>query len=91
MQKIPKRWVWYYWICPVSWTVYGLIASQYGDVTDNLEVIGEGFKPLNQFVEDYFGYKHDFLPTVAAVLVGFAVFFAFTFAYCIRILNFQQR
>ncbi|XP_057834764.2 ABC transporter G family member 36 [Cryptomeria japonica] len=89
--KIPKWWIWYYYICPVSWTVYGLIASQYGDVTDDLQVIGEGIKPLNQFVEDYFGYKHDFLGAVAAVLVGFAVFFAFTFAYCIRVLNFQQR
>ncbi|VVA97860.1 unnamed protein product [Arabis nemorensis] len=32
--KIPK---WYYWICPdcpVAWTIYGLIVSQYGDMED---------------------------------------------------------
>ncbi|XP_059069636.1 ABC transporter G family member 35-like [Cryptomeria japonica] len=89
--KIPKWWVWYYWICPVAWTLYGLIVPQYGDVTDQLQVNGEGFKPLNQFLEDYFGYKHDFLGAVAAVLVGFPVLFAFIFAYCIKVLNFQKR
>uniref|UniRef100_A0A0C9RVB8 TSA: Wollemia nobilis Ref_Wollemi_Transcript_11180_4931 transcribed RNA sequence n=1 Tax=Wollemia nobilis TaxID=56998 RepID=A0A0C9RVB8_9CONI len=89
--KIPKWWIWYYWICPVAWTVYGLIASQYGDVTDPINVTGKERQPLNQFVEEYFGYKHDFLGAVAGVLVGFAVFFAAIFAYCIKILNFQQR
>lgn len=89
--KIPKWWIWYYWICPVAWTVYGLIASQYGDVTTLIDVMGEEQKPLNKFVEDYFGYKHDFLGVVGGVLVGFSVFFAFVFALCIKILNFQQR
>ncbi|KAE8684728.1 ABC transporter G family member 29 [Hibiscus syriacus] len=30
--RIPKWWIWYYWICPLAWTVYGLILSQYGDI-----------------------------------------------------------
>eukprot|EP00253_Pinus_taeda_P006530 PITA_06530 len=78
--RIPKWWIWYYWICPLSWTIYGLIASQYGDVTYPLEVLGEETKPLNKFVEDYYGYRHDFLGAVAGALVGFSVFFAFIFA-----------
>ncbi|KAF2323469.1 hypothetical protein GH714_035626 [Hevea brasiliensis] len=32
--RIPKWWIWYYWICPVAWTVYGLIVSQYRDAED---------------------------------------------------------
>ena len=91
MQKIPKWWIWYYWICPVSWTVCGLIASQYGDVTDPLEVLGEERKPLNKFVEDYFGYRHDFLGAVAGALVGFPVLFACVFVLGIKVLNFLQR
>ena len=70
MQRIPKWWSWYYWICPLSWSIYGLIVSQYGDVTDPLKVLGEGTEPLNKFIEDYFGYRHDFLGATAAVLVG---------------------
>ncbi|CAL9131904.1 unnamed protein product [Musa acuminata var. zebrina] len=30
--RIPEWWVWYYWICPLQWTVYGLIVTQYGDL-----------------------------------------------------------
>ncbi|XP_057518787.1 ABC transporter G family member 35-like [Amaranthus tricolor] len=90
--KIPKWWVWYYWICPVAWTVYGLIVSQYGDLTQTLK--GTGF-PQDPMIKDYiqvhFGYDPDFMGPVAVVLVGFTVFFAFLYAYCIRTLNFQMR
>ncbi|KAI9109470.1 hypothetical protein K1719_019524 [Acacia pycnantha] len=95
--KIPKWWVWYYWICPVAWTVYGLIVSQYRDVTTDINAPGYGVNggmgrvPLNQYIEDHCGFKTDFMGPVAAVLIAFAVFFAFMFAYCIKTLNFQMR
>jgi len=90
--KIPKWWVWYYWICPVAWTVYGLIVSQYGDVEQGIIVPGFTDKiPLKQYIEDHFGYDPNFMGPVAGVLVGFTVFFAFMFAYCIKTLNFQMR
>ena len=63
------------------------MASQFGDIEDKLES-GETVK---QFLDDYFGYKHDFLGAVAAVVVLFAVLFAFVFALGIKILNFQKR
>ncbi|BAF06025.1 Os01g0724500, partial [Oryza sativa Japonica Group] len=89
--KIPKWWVWYYWLCPVAWTVYGLIVSQYGDVEDFITVPGQSDQQVRPFIKDYFGYDPDFMGVVAAVLAGFTVFFAFTYAYSIRTLNFQQR
>uniref|UniRef100_A0A7N1A3M5 ABC transporter domain-containing protein n=2 Tax=Kalanchoe fedtschenkoi TaxID=63787 RepID=A0A7N1A3M5_KALFE len=90
--KIPKWWIWYYWICPVAWTVYGLIVSQYGDVLDPIKVPGRAEDPTIQwYVENHFGYDPDFMGPVAGVLVGFTMFFAFMFAYCIKILNFQTR
>ncbi|KAA8540358.1 hypothetical protein F0562_024723 [Nyssa sinensis] len=90
--RIPKWWVWYYWICPVAWTVYGLIVSQYGDVEDTIRVPGMSPDPtVKWYVEDHFGYDPDFMGPVAGVLVGFTVFFAFTYAYCIKNLNFQMR
>lgn len=91
-QKIPKWWIWYYWICPVAWTVYGLIVSQYGDVEDSIRVPGMAQKPtVKAYIEDHFGYEPDFMGPVAAVLVAFTVFFAFMFAFCIKRLNFQTR
>ncbi|XP_058074190.1 ABC transporter G family member 42-like [Magnolia sinica] len=89
--RIPKWWVWYYWICPVAWTVYGLIVSQYGDLDDVIEVPGLGKQTIKFYVEHHFGYQSNFMGPVAAVLVCFCVFFAFMFAYCIKVLNFQNR
>jgi hypothetical protein len=34
LQRIPIWWRWYSWACPVAWTLYGLVASQYGDIAD---------------------------------------------------------
>ncbi|XP_074557496.1 ABC transporter G family member 42-like [Curcuma longa] len=92
--RIPKWWVWYYWICPLQWTVYGLIVTQYGDLERPIDVIGSGApssQRIKDYIKDYYGYNRDFMPVVAIVLVGFAVFFAFMFAFCIKKLNFQQR
>ncbi|CAA2949075.1 ABC transporter G family member 36-like [Olea europaea subsp. europaea] len=90
--SIPKWWVWYYWICPVAWTVYGLIIGQYGDVEETIKVPGMSFEPMiKNYIQDHFGYDPNFKGPVAAVLVGFTVFFAFLYAHCIKKLNFQMR
>jgi hypothetical protein len=34
LQRIPAWWVWVYWLNPVSWTLYGLVTSQLGDLDD---------------------------------------------------------
>ncbi|KAM5579169.1 ABC transporter G family member 29 [Rosa sericea] len=90
--KIPKWWVWYYWICPVAWTVYGLIVSQYGDILDTIKAPGMTDDPtVKWYIEHHFGYDPNFMGPVAGVLVGFTLFFAFMYAYCIKTLNFQIR
>ncbi|KAL5701729.1 transcription factor [Ranunculus cassubicifolius] len=85
--RIPIWWSWYYWINPVAWTLHGLVVSQYGDVTDKLETGQE----VKDFVKVYFGFRHEFLPIVITVIIGFAVLFSFLFALSIRTLNFQKR
>ncbi|CAD6230064.1 unnamed protein product [Miscanthus lutarioriparius] len=89
--RIPVWWIWYYWICPVAWTVYGLIVSQYGDVEDFIKVPGKSDQQVKTFIKDYFGYDPDFMGVVAAVLAGFTALFAFMYVYCIKRFNFQQR
>ncbi|WVZ68984.1 hypothetical protein U9M48_017853 [Paspalum notatum var. saurae] len=89
--RIPKWWIWYYWICPVAWSIYGLIVSQYGDVEDFIKVPGQPDQQVKAFIKDYFGYDSDFMGVVAAVLAGFTVLFAFIYVYCIKKFNFQQR
>ncbi|KAL3726504.1 hypothetical protein ACJRO7_031406 [Eucalyptus globulus] len=86
--RIPIWWRWYYWACPVSWTLYGLVVSQFGDLTNTLEDTGE---TVEEYMRDYFGYRHDFLGAIAGAMIGFTMLFAFVFAISIKILNFQRR
>ncbi|XP_077217702.1 pleiotropic drug resistance protein 3-like isoform X2 [Tasmannia lanceolata] len=88
--QIPKWWVWFYWMCPTSWTLNGLFTSQYGDIKKEIMVFGET-KTVASFLHDYFGYHHDRLGVVAIVLTAFPLLFASLFAYCIGKMNFQRR
>ncbi|KAI3737606.1 hypothetical protein L2E82_27614 [Cichorium intybus] len=85
--RIPVWWRWYYWGNPLAWTIYGMVASQFGDF-DNVLTSGETVKG---YLRRYYGYKHDFLPAVAGVHIGLVLFFGFIFAYAIRAFNFQKR
>ncbi|KDP37161.1 hypothetical protein JCGZ_06217 [Jatropha curcas] len=85
--RMPEWWKWYSWICPVAWTLYGLVASQFGDIKEKLET-GE---TVEDFVREYFGFRHELLGVVATVVFGFSVLFAFAFAISIKLFNFQRR
>ncbi|CAM6099489.1 unnamed protein product [Calypogeia fissa] len=92
-KRIPKWWAWYYWACPVAWTLYGLIVSQFGDVDTPLTLTDKTQKPTTvaQFVDSNFGFKHSFLPVVAVMHLVFPVLFAIIFMFTIKYLNFQHR
>ncbi|WVZ69760.1 hypothetical protein U9M48_018495 [Paspalum notatum var. saurae] len=85
--KVPIWWRWYCWACPVAWTLYGLVVSQFGDVMTTMD---DG-KTVKAFVEDYFDFKHSWLGWVAVVVVAFPVLFAVLFGFAIMKLNFQKR
>ncbi|XP_044480567.1 pleiotropic drug resistance protein 1-like isoform X2 [Mangifera indica] len=87
--RIPIWWRWYYWACPVAWTFYGLVTSQFGDLQDQLE--GNNGQTVEQFLREFFGFRHDFLGVCAVVVVGFTVLFALIFTAGIKALNFQRR
>lgn len=80
-------WRWYSWATPISWTLYGRVTSQFGDIQESME---SGEK-VADFVKRYFGFRHDFLGVVAAAVIGFTMLFAFVFAFSIKTLNFQRR
>uniref|UniRef100_A0A7N2R0V3 ABC transporter domain-containing protein n=1 Tax=Quercus lobata TaxID=97700 RepID=A0A7N2R0V3_QUELO len=88
--QIPKWWIWLYYLTPTSWSLNGLLTSQYGDINKDIMVFGET-KTVVAFLRDYFGFHHDRLPLVAIVLIAFPLVFASLFAYFIARLNFQRR
>ncbi|XP_060167398.1 LOW QUALITY PROTEIN: pleiotropic drug resistance protein 3-like [Lycium barbarum] len=88
--QIPKWWIWFYYLIPTSWTLNGMLTSQYGDVQTEITVFGEK-KTVAAFIRDYFGFHHNQLPIVAVVLIAYPLVFAILFAFFIRKLNFQRR
>ncbi|PON32553.1 ABC transporter-like [Parasponia andersonii] len=72
-----------------SWTIYCLLVSQYGDVTEKFDCSTE--ETVREFLRRYFAYRYDFLGVVASVNVVFAVVFPLIFALLIKELNFQKR
>jgi hypothetical protein len=91
IQKIPIWWRWYYWLCPVAWSLYGMVVSQYGDDVDTPLFDGVSNITVADFVRDYFGFNHSFLWVVAVVIVAFGLLFAVLFGLAIMKLNFQRK
>ncbi|XP_030552874.1 ABC transporter G family member 32 isoform X2 [Rhodamnia argentea] len=91
-KRIPIWWRWYYWANPIAWSLYGLIVSQYGD-DDELLKLADGYTlvPIRQFLNDVFGYRHDFVGVAGIMVAGFCLLFAVIFAYAIKSFNFQKR
>ncbi|XP_059652225.1 pleiotropic drug resistance protein 3-like [Cornus florida] len=88
--QIPKWWLWLYYLCPMSWTLNGMLTSQYGDIEKEIMVFGEA-KTVAAFLRDYFGFHHDQLPIVAVVLTVYPIILALLFAFCIGKLKFEKR
>jgi hypothetical protein len=93
VQDIPPWWIWYYWFCPLAWTIYGLVASQFGDYETPLQIIGstEMSMTVKEYLRHTFGFKHSFLAAVGPILFLWMIFFAGIFIFAIKFLNFQRR
>ncbi|KAG8374150.1 hypothetical protein BUALT_Bualt11G0100900 [Buddleja alternifolia] len=89
--QLPIWWSWYYWGSPVAWTIYGLVASQLGDLSSTLVVPGAGVMTVKAYLKESMGFEHDFLPVVGIMHIVFVVLFALVFAFAIKYLNFQRR
>ena len=70
--------------------MYGLVVSQFGDIQGTLED-GDNGETVEQFLRNYFGFRHDFLGVVAVVILGFTVLFGAIFTVSIKMFNFQRR
>ncbi|KAK4780230.1 hypothetical protein SAY87_016336 [Trapa incisa] len=88
--SIPGWWIWFYYICPIAWTLRGIITSQLGDVDTKL--VGLGFETsVKGYIESHFGYESGMIGVSVAVLIGFNLLFFLIFAVSIKALNFQRR
>ncbi|KAL4597775.1 hypothetical protein ACB092_11G013400 [Castanea dentata] len=88
--SIPPWWIWFYYICPVSWTLRGIISSQLGDV--ETKIVGAGFEgTVKEYLEASLGFGPGMVGVSVAVLIGFCLLFFVVFAISVKVLNFQRR
>jgi hypothetical protein len=76
----------------LAWTIYGLVASQFGDYSTPLQVVGSTtHTTVKEYLRHNFGFRHDFLAAVGPVLFLWMLLFAGVFIFAIKFLNFQRR
>ncbi|XP_039165206.1 ABC transporter G family member 38-like [Eucalyptus grandis] len=85
--RIAVWWRWYTWMCPVAWSLYSMVTTQYGDVHSNFD----SREAVVEYLRDYFGFQYNFLWVVSVVLIGFVLLFVSVYAYAMKALNFQKR
>ncbi|KAE8705118.1 Pleiotropic drug resistance protein 3 [Hibiscus syriacus] len=71
------------------WNVFSgfIIPRPFGDIQDVLE---DG-QTVEQYLRNYFDFRHELIGVVAAVIVAFTVLFGAIFTVSIKLFNFQKR
>lgn len=88
--NIPGWWIWFYYVCPIAWSLQGIISSQLGDV--ETKIMGPGFAgSVKEYLKVSLGFHSGMVGPAAAVLSGFSIFFFSVFAISLKVLNFQKR
>jgi ABC-type multidrug transport system permease subunit len=89
--QMPGWWVWLAYLNPCYWTIYGLVASQVGDFTNELTIGSGGTSTPKAFIDERYGYRHNFLGQVTAILFSWLIFL-FAISYiCFRYVNHLKR
>lgn len=88
--SIPRWWTWFYYICPVQWTLRGILTSQLGDL-ENV-IVGPGFKgTVKEYLDVSLGLSTGTVGASVAVLIAFSILFFAAFAASVKTFNFQKR
>ncbi|KAI3806303.1 hypothetical protein L1987_22202 [Smallanthus sonchifolius] len=88
--QIPGWWIWFYYVCPIAWTLQGLIGSQLADVEE--PIVGPGFRgTVKGYLKEALGIESNMIGVSAVVIFAFSLFFFLVFALSLKFLNFQKR
>lgn len=83
-------WIWMYYIDPVSYTIWGLIAGELGDVEEPM-LDQNPVVTVSQFVESYFGYYSGAMSWIIPVLFAFSAAFFCISALALKKIQWQNR
>lgn len=90
--QIPKYWIWFYYINPVQWSIYGLAVTQLGDLEDETITDLQGNQvTVTTFLKERFDYEYSMRWPIVAILFGYVVVFAVASVLALKRLNYQRR
>ena len=75
----------------MTWTTYGLVASQLGDVQDMVPLPDGTQISIADYVSTSLGFEHYYIGWCVLIAVGFCLFFRIVVALSLQFLNFQTR
>ncbi|GLC46814.1 hypothetical protein PLESTM_001929100 [Pleodorina starrii] len=89
---IKPWWIWAYYFNPATYSIYGCIVTQLGDVTHENILVGDNkYMSVAEFVETTFNYHYDMRGWLVLIMIGFIALFR-SFSYIgLSYLNFQVR
>ncbi|KAG2491996.1 hypothetical protein HYH03_009726 [Edaphochlamys debaryana] len=88
---IGAYYIWVYYSNPFMWTIYGLVTTQMGDVTNEFITVGNNTMSVASYINETFGYEYDFRGWAVLILFGFLVLFRLISYASLNALNFQRR
>lgn len=91
LQVIRGWWIWAYYLNPLAWTTYGMVASQLGDVQSLITRPDGSQISIVDYVSIDLGFQHSHIGWCVLILAGFCVFFRVVSALALRYLLFQSR
>lgn len=92
MEHRAPWWLFGYYGSPTAYSLWGLVASQLGDVQHEFLINSAGSRvSVADFVRAYFGFRHDFLGWTVLLLIAFVVAFRLIAIWALAYLNFQKR
>ena len=85
-------WIWFYWLSPTAYSIYGLVGAQLGDVDHEFVTNFRGQRvSVSQYLIQEYGLHHDFIGYAVLVLCAFIIFFRSVAILATARLNYQKR
>ena len=90
-QDIRGWWIWAFYLNPMTWTTWGLVASQVGDEQNVVSNLDGSTTTISEYVSTELGLPHYYIGWCVLITACWCLLFRVITALALRYLNFQTR
>lgn len=92
LSRMPPWWKWYFYIDPLSWTLYGIIVTQLGEDDTLITITGTTDQmTVRDYLKENYNYEYSFIGPVIGILLAFTVLFGGLAVLSLKFISFQKR